>query len=144
MEGNTSKTTPEATDDKKGRVVDYSRTDKTPHSFRYKRHSTFVPRDGVATSLSKDSDGAYVIGPAPVDAQPEAATLAGGSLELVQIRKRPNGQSAIAFKHAELGTVVAYDARSARAALKKQPALRRPRKVPIPAPTPSTSSLVAS
>ncbi len=142
MEGNTSNGAAEAstTDEKKGRVVDYSRTDKTPHSFRYKRHSTFVPRDGVATSLSKDADGAYVIGPAPKDAEPEAATLSGGSLELVQIRKRPNGQSAIAFKHPDLGTVVAYDARSARAALKKQPSPRKARKAPAAPPSGASSA----
>ena len=49
----------ETTKGKKTRTVDYTRTDKRPHSFRYKRHSTFVVRSG-AVSLSKDADGAFV------------------------------------------------------------------------------------
>jgi hypothetical protein len=102
---------------KKTRTVDYTRTDKRPHSFRYKRHSTFVARNG-AVSLSKDSDGALVIGPAPEGSTADAATLDSGQLELVSVKKRPNGKTAIAFKHETLGDVVAYDARSARAALR--------------------------
>ena len=102
---------------KKTRTVDYTRTDKCPHSFRYKRHSTFVARDGAVT-LSKDADGAFVIGPAPEGSTADAGKLEAGTLELVSVKKRPNGKTAIAFKHAELGTVIAYDARSARAALR--------------------------
>ena len=102
---------------KKTRTVDYTRTDKRPHSFRYKRHSTFVARSGAVT-LSKDADGAFVIGPAPEGSTADAGTLEAGQLELVSVKKRPNGKCAIAFSHAELGTVVAYDARAARAALR--------------------------
>ncbi len=102
---------------KKTRTVDYTRTDKRPHSFRYKRGSTFVPRSG-AVALSKESDGALVIGPATDGAQADAVQLEAGALELVSVKKRPNGKTAIAFKHPELGEVVAYDARSARAALR--------------------------
>lgn len=102
---------------KKTRTVDYTRTDKRPHSFRYKRGSTFVPRAG-AVVLSKESDGCLVIGPATDGAQAEAANLEAGTLELVSVKKRPNGKTAIAFKHPELGEVVAYDARAARAALR--------------------------
>lgn len=102
---------------KKTRTVDYTRTDKRPHSFRYKRHSTFVARNG-AVNLSKDADGAFVIGPAPEGSTADAAQLTAGQLELVSVKKRPNGKTAIAFKHAELGDVVAYDARAARAALR--------------------------
>jgi hypothetical protein len=102
---------------KKTRTVDYTRTDKRPHSFRYKRGSTFVLRGG-AVQLSKESDGALVIGPAPDGAQSEAVQLEGGTLELVSVKKRPNGKTAIAFKHPELGEVVAYDARAPRAALR--------------------------
>lgn len=102
---------------KKTRTVDYTRTDKRPHSFRYKRGSTFVPRAGAVT-LSKESDGCLVIGPATDGAQAEAANLEAGTLELVSVKKRPNGKTAIAFKHPELGEVVAYDARAARAALR--------------------------
>ena len=102
---------------KKTRTVDYTRTDKRPHSFRYKRHSTFVARSG-AVSLSKDADGAFVIGPAPEGSTADAGTLEAGQLELVSVKKRPNGKCAIAFSHPDLGVVVAYDARSARAALR--------------------------
>ena len=102
---------------KKTRTVDYTRTDKKPHSFRYKRHSTFVARAG-AVSLSKDADGAFVIGPAPEGSEADAAQLTTGQLELISVKKRPNGKTAIAFKHADLGMVVAYDARAARAALR--------------------------
>jgi hypothetical protein len=105
------------TSTKKTRTVDYTRTDKRPHSFRYKRHSTFVARSGAVT-LSKDADGAFVIGPAPEGSTAEAGQLTAGQLELVSVKKRPNGKTAIAFKHAELGEVVAYDARAARAALR--------------------------
>ncbi len=103
--------------ERKARTVDYTRTDKRPHSFRYKRGSQFVPRVG-AVSLSKDSDGAFVIGTAPEGSTADAGKLETGTLELVSVKKRPNGKTAIAFKHSELGTVVAYDARSARSALK--------------------------
>ena len=102
---------------KKTRTVDYTRTDKRPHSFRYKRHSTFVARSG-AVNLSKDADGAFVIGPAPEGSTADAGQLTAGQLELVSVKKRPNGKTAIAFTHPELGTVVAYDARAARAALR--------------------------
>jgi len=102
---------------KKTRTVDYTRTDKRPHSFRYKRATTFVTRAG-AVSLSKESDGALVIGPASDGAQADAAKLENGTLELVSVKKRPNGKTAIAFKHPDLGEVVAYDARAARAALR--------------------------
>ncbi len=102
---------------KKTRTVDYTRTDKRPHSFRYKRGSTFVPRSGSVT-LSKESDGALVIGPATEGAQADAVQLEAGALELVSVKKRPNGKTAIAFKHPDLGEVVAYDARAARAALR--------------------------
>lgn len=102
---------------KKTRTVDYTRTDKRPHSFRYKRHSTFVARSG-AVMLSKDTDGALVIGPAPEGSTADAAKLEVGQLELVSVKKRPNGKTAIEFKHAELGSVISYDARSARAALR--------------------------
>lgn len=116
LESNTSTTTVESKA-KKSRAVDYTRTDKRPHSFRYKRHSTFVAR-GEAISLSKEPDGTLVIGPAPMDSTPDAARLESGTLELVSVKKRPNGKTAIAFKHPTLGEVVAYDARSARSALR--------------------------
>lgn len=103
---------------KKTRTVDYTRTDKKPHSFRYKRGTTFVNRGGVV-NLTKESDGVLVIGPAADGtAQSDAARLENGTLELVSVKKRPNGKTAIAFKHSELGDVVAYDARAARAALR--------------------------
>ena len=117
---NATTTTPaEATEAKakKTRTVDYTRTDKRPHSFRYKRHSTFVARSG-AVSFSKDTDGAFVIGPAPEGSTADAAQLMAGQLELVSVKKRPNGKTAITFKHAELGEVVSYDARAARSALR--------------------------
>lgn len=103
---------------KKTRTVDYTRTDKRPHSFRYKRGSTFVARSG-AVNLSKESDGALVIGPATEGATADAAKLEQGTLELVSVKKRPNGKTAIAFKRVEDGAeIVAYDARAARAALR--------------------------
>lgn len=102
---------------KKTRTVDYTRTDKRPHSFRYKRGSTFVPRSG-AVSLSKEADGVLVIGPATDGAQADAVKLEDGTLELVSVKKRGNNKTAIAFKHPELGEIVAYDARAARAALR--------------------------
>lgn len=103
---------------KKTRTVDYTRTDKRPHSFRYKRGSTFVARAG-AVNLSKESDGALVIGPATDGATADAAKLETGTLELVSVKKRPNGKTAIAFKRVEDGAeIVAYDARAARAALR--------------------------
>jgi hypothetical protein len=102
---------------KKTRTVDYSRTDKRPHSFRYKRHSTFVARS-EAVSLSKDLDGAFVIGPAPEGSTADAGTLQEGQLELISVKKRPNGKTAITFKHAELGDVLCYDSRAARASLR--------------------------
>lgn len=103
---------------KKTRTVDYTRTDKRPHSFRYKRGSTFVLRGGPV-QLAKESDGALVIGPAPDGAQAEASQLEGGTLELVSVKKRPNGKTAIAFKRVEDGAeIVAYDARAPRAALR--------------------------
>jgi len=108
---------PEKAKAKKTRTVDYTRTDKRPHSFRYKRGSTFVARAG-AINLSKESDGALVIGPATDGAQADAAQLENGTLELISVKKRPNGKTAIAFKHPDLGEVVAYDARAARAALR--------------------------
>lgn len=102
---------------KKTRTVDYTRTDKRPHSFRYKRGSTFVPRAGAVT-LSKEADGVLVIGPASDGAQADAAKLEAGELELVSVKKRGNNKTAIAFKHPELGEIVAYDARAARSALR--------------------------
>lgn len=108
----------------KAKGTDYQRTDKRPHSFRYKRGTRFVPREG-AVQLARESDGTLVIGPTPDDgATQEAATLDGGQLELHVIRKRPNGKAAISFRHETLGEVVAYDARSARSKLRasKKPA----------------------
>ncbi len=102
---------------KKTRTVDYTRTNKQPHSFRYKRHSTFVAR-GEAVNLSKEPDGTFVIGPAPEGSTANAGKLEAGQLELVSVKKRPNGKTAIAFKHPTLGDVVSYDARSARSALR--------------------------
>lgn len=101
------------------RTVDYTRTDKRPHSFRYKRGSQFVPRPEFV-SLAKEADGVYVIGTAPtgVEVQPDAAKYEAGSIELVSVKKRANGKQAITFKHPELGEIVAYDARAARAALR--------------------------
>jgi hypothetical protein len=103
---------------KKTRTVDYTRTDKRPHSFRYKRHTQFVVRQGAVT-LSKEADGVLVIGPASDGAEAAAAQLEAGTLELVSVKKRPNNKTAIAFKHPELGEVIAYDARAARAALRQ-------------------------
>lgn len=102
---------------RKTRTVDYTRTNKKPHSFRYKRASTFVPRSGPV-SLAKEADGAFVIGPAPEGSEADAASLESGQLVLVSVKKRPNSKTAITFTHPELGTVIAYDARSARAALR--------------------------
>lgn len=102
---------------KKTRTVDYTRTDKRPHSFRYKRGSTFTTR-GASVALSKEADGALVIGPASEGAQ-AADNMESGTLELVSVKKRPNGKTAIAFKRVEDGAeIFAYDARAARAALR--------------------------
>lgn len=103
---------------KKTRTVDYTRTDKRPHSFRYKRHTQFVPRSGPL-ALAKDTDGALIIGQSKDAPEGETVKLENGVLELVSVKKRPNGKTAITFKHAELGEVVAYDAREARAALRQ-------------------------
>ena len=100
-----------------GRTVDYGRTDKRPHSFRYKRGTTFVPREGEV-KLAREADGVLVIGPSAGDSTPEAATYEGGQVKLVAVKKRANGKQAITFEHETLGTIVAYDARSARAVLR--------------------------
>lgn len=104
---------------RKTRTVDYARTDKKPHSFRYKRGSAFTARSG-AVSLSKESDGALVIGPRPVgvDAEDNAEKFEGGTLKLVAVKKRANGKIAITFEKEGGGQVIAYDARAARAALR--------------------------
>ncbi len=103
---------------KKTRTVDYTRTDKRPHSFRYKRGSTFVARSG-AVSLTKETTGVLVIGPAAEGSTADAAKFEQGTLELVSVKKLANGKTAIAFKRVEDGTeIVAYDARAARAALR--------------------------
>lgn len=104
---------------KKTRTVDYTRTDKKPHSFRYKRGSAFAPRTG-AVMLSKESDGALVIGPLPtgVEAQADAEKFEAGTLKLVSVKKRPNGKCAITFESDTGAQVIAYDARAARAALR--------------------------
>lgn len=108
-----------ATKGKKTRTVDYTRTDKKPHSFRYKRGSAFAPRSGIVM-LAKESDGALVIGPLPtgVEATADAEKFESGQLKLISVKKRPNGKCAITFESDTLGTVVAYDARAARAALR--------------------------
>jgi hypothetical protein len=120
-ENTTETTTPEttATKGKKTRTVDYTRTDKKPHSFRYKRGSAFAPRAG-AVMLAKESDGALVIGPLPtgVEAQADAESFATGTLKLVSVKKRPNGKCAITFEGDDGKQVIAYDARAARAALR--------------------------
>ncbi len=104
---------------KKTRTVDYTRTDKKPHSFRYKRGSAFAPRMG-AVMLAKESDGALVIGPLPtgVEAQADAEAFSSGVLKLVSVKKRPNGKCAITFEGDDGKQVIAYDARAARAALR--------------------------
>jgi len=104
---------------KKTRTVDYTRTDKKPHSFRYKRGSAFAPRMG-AVMLAKESDGALVIGPLPtgVEAQADAEKFEAGTLKLVSVKKRPNGKCAITFESDTGAQVIAYDARAARAALR--------------------------
>lgn len=104
---------------KKTRTVDYTRTDKKPHSFRYKRGSTFTVRAGAVT-LAKESDGALVIGPLPtgVEAQADAEKFEGGTLKLVSVKKRANGKQAITFEGENGIQVIAYDARAARAALR--------------------------
>lgn len=119
IENKTNETTTPAASKKKTRTVDYTRTDKKPHSFRYKRGSVFTARSG-AISLAKESDGALVIGPLPqgTEATADAANFSAGQLKLVSVKKRPNGKTAITFESSELGTVVAYDARAARAALR--------------------------
>lgn len=114
----TDETAVETPKARKTRTVDYTRTDKRPHSFRYKRGSTFVPRGGPV-SLSKEADGAFVIGPAGEGSASDADKMENATLELVSVKKRPNGKTAIAFKRIEDGAeVVAYDARAARAALR--------------------------
>lgn len=104
---------------KKTRTVDYTRTDKKPHSFRYKRGSAFTARAG-AIALAKESDGALVIGPLPtgVEAQADAEKFETGTLKLVSVKKRPNGKCAITFEGDNGIQVIAYDARAARAALR--------------------------
>jgi hypothetical protein len=104
---------------KKTRTVDYTRTDKKPHSFRYKRGSAFTARAG-AIALAKESDGALVIGPLPtgVEAQADAEKFETGTLKLVSVKKRPNGKCAITFESDTGAQVIAYDARAARAALR--------------------------
>lgn len=104
---------------KKTRTVDYTRTDKKPHSFRYKRGSAFSPRAG-AVMLAKESDGALVIGPLPtgVEATADAEKFESGTLKLVSVKKRPNGKCAITFESDTGAQVIAYDARAARAALR--------------------------
>lgn len=104
---------------KKTRTVDYTRTNKKPHSFRYKRGSAFTARAG-AIALAKESDGALVIGPLPtgVEAQADAEKFETGTLKLVSVKKRPNGKCAITFESDTGAQVIAYDARAARAALR--------------------------
>ena len=124
-ENSTETTTTETTTEtkaakgKKTRTVDYTRTDKKPHSFRYKRGSAFSPRAG-AVMLAKESDGALVIGPLPsgVEAQADAEKFESGTLKLVSVKKRPNGKCAITFESDTGAQVIAYDARSARGALR--------------------------
>jgi hypothetical protein len=115
----TTTTTETAAKGKKTRTVDYTRTDKKPHSFRYKRGSAFTARAG-AVSLAKESDGALVIGPLPtgVEAQADAEKFEAGTLKLVSVKKRPNGKCAITFESDTGAQVIAYDARAARAALR--------------------------
>ncbi len=115
---NDSTTTPKIKT-KKTRTVDYSRTDKTPHSFRYKRGSAFTTRS-AEVCLSKESDGAFVIGPLPngVEAEANAGKLEGGTLKLTSVKKRPNGKIAITFESDTGAQIIAYDARAARAALR--------------------------
>lgn len=115
-----SVTTLDGAKKKKTRTVDYSRTNKTPHSFRYKRGHAFVPRTSTVV-LKKESDGALVIGPLPngVEAVGEPVSLGADSqLKLVSVKKRPNGKTAITFEQADGSLVVSYDARDARAALR--------------------------
>lgn len=104
---------------RKTRTVDYTRTNKKPHSFRYKRGSTFAPRAG-AVILAKESDGALVIGPFPSDVtvEADAGKFESGTLKLVSVKKRPNGKCAITFESDTGAQVIAYDARAARAALR--------------------------
>lgn len=106
---------------RKTRTVDYTRTNKKPHSFRYKRGSTFTPRAG-AVILAKESDGALVIGPFPSDVtvQADADKFESGTLKLVSVKKRPNGKCAITFESDTGAQVIAYDARAARAALRSE------------------------
>lgn len=121
---NTTETTittnePKAAKGKKTRTVDYTRTDKKPHSFRYKRGSAFTVRAG-AVALAKEADGALVIGPLPtgVEAVADAEKFESGTLKLVSVKKRPNGKCAITFESDNGAQVIAYDARAARAALR--------------------------
>lgn len=115
----TTTSEPKAAKGKKTRTVDYTRTDKKPHSFRYKRGSAFTARSG-AIALAKESDGALVIGPLPtgVEAQADAEKFESGTLKLVSVKKRPNGKCAITFESDSGAQVIAYDARAARAALR--------------------------
>lgn len=121
MENADNETQATASKDKprRTRVVPYERTNKQPHSYRYKRGSTFVARAPKLT-LTKEPDGKYVIGPTPrgVDSEPTLDNLEDDELELEAIKKMENGKQAIKFKSKKLGTVVAYDARSAREALR--------------------------
>lgn len=102
---------------KKTRTVDYTRTDKRPHSFRYKRGHEFVPR-AEKVNLAKEADGTLVIGPAPEGSQQDADVFAAGTVRLVNVKKRANGKTAIAFARDDGSEIVCYDARAARAALR--------------------------
>lgn len=123
METNSNIATQETA--KKTRKIDYDRTDKSPHSFRYKRGHAFAVRTGSEISLSKDPDGALVVGPAPVGSTPAVANLVEGEITLVSVKKRPNGKTGITFTHSSLGEIVAYDARAARSALRSVPAAKK-------------------
>lgn len=102
------------------RAIDYDRTNKSPHSFRYKRGHAFVTKAECVgtTALSRDVDGALVVGPAPTGSTADVAILEAGQVELVSVRKRPNGRTGITFKHSTMGEIVAYDARTARSVLR--------------------------
>lgn len=116
----TPRATPNTDAKKRTRVIDYERTDKKPHSFRYKRGTNFVARVPANTVMAKETDGVFVIGPLPsgVVAESDAAKLEDDQLQLVAIKKRPCGKPAVTFKRSDGATVVAYDARAARAALR--------------------------
>ena len=117
-EASTTENTTAAKKPKKTRTVDYTRTDRDPHSFRYKRGTSFGARAGSVT-LDKENDGVFVIGPTPngVDTTKAAATISVEQLQLVSVKKRPNGKKAITFD-SPIGQVVVYDARAARASLR--------------------------